>query len=106
MAGQVGDRGRQENRFELLEQLGKGSYGSVFKGRDRENGQLYAIKVMALAEEVSLSENDDVLFVRLTNRFMSLALMPPGFAGERVQRSSPRNRHAATVQSPERGQVL
>ena len=39
-------------RFELLEQLGKGSYGSVFKGRARDTGDLFAIKVIALVEGV------------------------------------------------------
>lgn len=43
-----------QERFELLEQLGKGSYGSVFKARDRQNSQVYAIKVMAFVEEVSV----------------------------------------------------
>jgi|APCry1669189768_1035252.scaffolds.fasta_scaffold282572_2 hypothetical protein len=38
--------------FELLELLGKGSYGSVYKGQARDTGQLFAIKVITLAEGV------------------------------------------------------
>jgi hypothetical protein len=40
--------------FELLEILGKGSYGSVYKGRARASGELFAIKVIPLAEGVRL----------------------------------------------------
>lgn len=39
--------------FDLICQLGKGSYGSVFKARERASGQLVAVKV------VPLSEGDD-----------------------------------------------
>ncbi|CAI5518220.1 unnamed protein product [Closterium sp. Naga37s-1] len=37
-------------KYELLEELGKGSYGSVYKGRDRISSELVAIKVISLAE--------------------------------------------------------
>lgn len=48
----AGGPGQQpQDLWELLECLGKGSYGSVFKGREKATGQLYAIKVMALVEE-------------------------------------------------------
>lgn len=39
-------------RFELLELLGKGSYGSVYTGRARDSGELFAIKVLPLVEGV------------------------------------------------------
>ena len=41
-----------DDAFELLEMLGKGSYGSVYRGRARANGELFAIKVIPLAEGV------------------------------------------------------
>ena len=43
-----------DDAFELLEILGKGSYGSVYKGRARASGELFAIKVIPLAEGVRL----------------------------------------------------
>jgi serine/threonine protein kinase len=43
-----------DDAFELLEMLGKGSYGSVYRGRARANGELFAIKVIPLAEGVRL----------------------------------------------------
>lgn len=39
--------------FDLLELLGRGSYGSVFKGMARASGELFAIKVIPISEGVS-----------------------------------------------------
>jgi hypothetical protein len=39
-------------QFMLLQLLGKGSYGSVYMGQARDSGQLFAIKVITLAEGV------------------------------------------------------
>ena len=38
--------------FLLLQLLGKGSYGSGYMGQARDTGQLFAIKVITLAEGV------------------------------------------------------
>eukprot|EP00850_Spirogloea_muscicola_P013131 SM000087S23413 [mRNA] locus=s87:511463:518028:- [translate_table: standard] len=46
-------RGRYEDptlKYELLDELGKGSYGAVFKARDLRTSELVAIKVLSLAE--------------------------------------------------------
>eukprot|EP00976_Prorocentrum_cordatum_P054762 1104761-Prorocentrum_minimum.AAC.2 len=34
------------DRFELLEQLGKGGYGTVYKARKRHTGEMFAVKVL------------------------------------------------------------
>ena len=39
-------------RFELLELLGRGSYGSVYKGAARDTGEHFAIKVITHVEGV------------------------------------------------------
>jgi len=35
-----------EVRYELLEQLGKGGYGTVYKARERQTGEMFAVKVL------------------------------------------------------------
>jgi serine/threonine protein kinase len=32
--------------FEILELIGQGSFGRVFKGRKKDDGQIFALKVM------------------------------------------------------------
>lgn len=38
-----------QTRFHLLHPLGRGSYGSVYKGRDLETGHVVAVKVIPLS---------------------------------------------------------
>ncbi|KAF7827962.1 serine/threonine-protein kinase dst1 isoform X1 [Senna tora] len=38
------------NKYELLNELGKGSYGSVYKARDLKTSELVAIKIISLSE--------------------------------------------------------
>ena len=44
--------GRPEDLFELLEQLGKGSYGAVYKARHRPSGTIVAVKVIPLSGRI------------------------------------------------------
>ncbi|KAJ3452484.1 sterile20-like kinase isoform b-related [Anaeramoeba flamelloides] len=42
--------------FELIEELGKGSYGSVYKGRQKGTGEIVAIKMIGIEEDEGLED--------------------------------------------------
>lgn len=42
--------------FELQEKLGKGSYGMVYKGRNRTSNETLAVKILALDDEATLKD--------------------------------------------------
>ncbi len=44
--------------YSLIEVVGKGTYGNVYKGRHNRNGQLAAVKVMPITED---DENEIIL---------------------------------------------
>lgn len=46
-----------ENEFQLLEQLGKGNYGKVYKALHYKTGNIVAVKVI----NISLDSNHDSL---------------------------------------------
>lgn len=45
-----------ETLFELQERLGKGSYGSVYKGRSYQTNEIVAIKLLSLDDEATLKD--------------------------------------------------
>jgi serine/threonine protein kinase len=78
------DAPRRLGKFEILERLGAGSYGCVYKARDTELGRVVAIKIPRLG---SLSCNED------TARFL------------REARSAAQLTHAGIVSLHETGQT-
>lgn len=59
-----------EQLFELLDLLGEGSYGSVYKAVDRKTSELYAIKIVnltceadSLKREISILKDCDSPFI-------------------------------------------
>lgn len=46
----VVDAGDPRELYEIIEKVGRGSYGSVFKGMSKETGEVVAIKTLALEE--------------------------------------------------------
>lgn len=55
--------------FALIEVVGKGTYGNVYKGRHTLTGQLAAIKVMPITEE---DEEEILLEINTLRRVNSL----------------------------------
>lgn len=45
-----------DGTWELLEVIGGGNYGEVFKGRNRKNGEIAAVKIM----EAVLDKEEDI----------------------------------------------
>ncbi|CAD8209143.1 unnamed protein product [Paramecium pentaurelia] len=41
-----------EEEFELLELIGEGAYATVYKGRHKEDGQIVAIKIIPMVDEI------------------------------------------------------
>lgn len=61
-------------KYEKLGKIGEGSYGVVFKCRNRENGQLVAIKKF-------VESDDDPVIKKIALReirMLKVYLMPPG----------------------------
>jgi serine/threonine kinase 4 len=42
-----------ENKYELLELVGEGSYGEVYKALDKESGEILGIKIVKTTGEIS-----------------------------------------------------
>lgn len=52
-------------RYDLLEQIGCGSFGFVYKGRNKRTGDLVAIKVEPLANDTKLLKNESSFYQHL-----------------------------------------
>lgn len=52
-----------ENLFEILEQLGKGNYGSVFKGRNKQDNRNVAIKIIPIMNDID-SINKEIAILK------------------------------------------
>ena len=38
-------------RYERVEKIGEGTYGTVYKARDKDNGEIVALKIVRLDED-------------------------------------------------------
>lgn len=52
-----------ETKYEVLVEIGQGSFGSVYKARDRETGAIVAIKKMTCSPEQSSDVRFPFVFV-------------------------------------------
>jgi len=53
-----------EADYEILEELGEGSYGSVFKARHRKTGEMYAIKIVPTENDNTDELRKEIEFLR------------------------------------------
>ena len=54
-----------EQEFELLDVIGEGAYATVYKGKHKEDGQIVAIKIIPMVDEVeNLVQEIKILKVR------------------------------------------
>jgi len=55
------------NKYELLEQIGSGSFGTVYKGRNKRTGEFVAIKMEPISNETKLLKNESAIYQYLQN---------------------------------------
>jgi len=53
MASQIVSDKDPESLFDIIEILGEGSYGVVYKAKNKTNGIIYAIKVVNVEDDIS-----------------------------------------------------
>jgi len=51
-----------DKKYELLEQIGSGSFGFVYKGRNKRTDALVAVKVEPIANETKLLKNESAIY--------------------------------------------
>nr|CDS23814.1 protein kinase [Echinococcus granulosus] len=71
--------------FALIEVVGKGTYGNVYKGRHRRTGQLAAIKVMPITEE----DEEEILLEINTLRRLSNHRNIATYFGAFIKKANP-----------------
>ncbi|XP_037782571.1 mitogen-activated protein kinase kinase kinase kinase 4-like [Penaeus monodon] len=60
--------------FDLIEVVGNGTYGQVYKGRHTKTGQLAAIKVMDVTED---EEEEIKLEINVLKKFLTTVTLLP-----------------------------
>ncbi|GAA51906.1 traf2 and NCK-interacting protein kinase [Clonorchis sinensis] len=73
--------------FSLIEVVGKGTYGNVYKGRHTRTGQLAAIKVMPITEE----DEEEIVLEINTLRKLSNHRNIAAYYGAFIKKSSPQD---------------
>lgn len=54
-------------KYELLEQIGSGNFGTVYKGRNKRTGEFVAIKMEPISNETKMLKNESVIYQYLQN---------------------------------------
>lgn len=66
------DIGSKISDFEILQKLGKGTYGFVAKVRSKKNSKLYAMKIsdlsLVIPDELKYYENEGIIMQKLNHK--------------------------------------
>ena len=49
-------------KYKLLEKIGEGSFGVIFKGQNIRTGELVAIKMESIASDTKLLKNESIIY--------------------------------------------
>ena len=55
------------NKYKLLEKIGEGSFGSIYKGENIRTKELVAIKMEPITNDYKLLKNESIIYQHLTN---------------------------------------
>ena len=55
------------NKYEILEQIGEGGFGKIYKGRNIRTGENVAVKVEPIANETKLLKNETKIYQYLAS---------------------------------------
>jgi serine/threonine protein kinase len=55
------------NKYKLLEKIGEGSFGSIYKGENIRTHELVAIKVEPINNNTKLLKNESIIYQYLNN---------------------------------------
>ena len=58
-------------KFEILEKLGEGSYGAVYKAKDRETEALAAIKIVPVEKELDELMNEIKILKKCDSQYVT-----------------------------------
>jgi serine/threonine protein kinase len=59
-----------EELFELLEQLGEGSFGQVYKALHKETGNIVAVKVLPVASDIETLKKEIQILKRCKSPYI------------------------------------
>jgi len=55
------------NKYKLIEKIGEGSFGSIYKGENIRTKELVAIKMEPITNDYKLLKNESIIYQHLTN---------------------------------------
>ena len=56
-----------QNKYKLIEKIGQGSFGSIYKGENIRTNELVAIKIEPIKNNTKLLKNESIIYQYLIN---------------------------------------